>query len=566
MQILGRIYSTARYNSLVERDQARVIYGISTVMVILVTLLLLVVRGSNGRPIIELVGTQGILTTTVSAFYLLIVTGFLLTRLGHLRVASLGMVLMWALSFGALSASGGTYTTSTGIALVIQILLGGLLLNQAGLLIGVGLALATLFFGLQSRATAPLPNYNSPAELIVVVTLVAIFSGIVYLYLRFSRLSREDLTGRALAERLKLSEITSLIAQRISSRNSLNEVLNNAIDQIVENYPDIYHAQVFLIDNTGQTAQLVASTGEAGQKLLALKHSLGVGSQSVIGTVTGKRQSVVARANLLNTVHRRNEYLPDTQVEAAFPLLIGDRVIGALDLQSRENGAFSSDQMPIFQTLADHIAISIDNALLFEESESRVEDNRKLVDQTRAALREVERLNMRLTGRAWSDFLQNTHQMQGLSMDFDQNLSEPQLSWTDSLQHALRDNQVIREDENGHKIVAVPLRVRGQAIGAMEFELDDKGQLSEEDLEMVEQIGERFGMAIETARLYQESQRSAQREALINEISTKLQASNNVETTLNEAARSLQRTLKANKVSIRLGPPPGDNRRKDGQA
>jgi hypothetical protein len=65
----------------------------------------------------------------------------------------------------------------------------------------------------------------------------------------------------------------------------------------------------------------------------------------------------------------------------------------------------------------------------------------------------------------------------------------------------------------------------------------------------------------------EESQRIAQRETLINEISSRLQSANNVEATLAEAARSLNETLRANKVTIRLGIPSDEkpaNRHKNG--
>jgi len=75
-------------------------------------------------------------------------------------------------------------------------------------------------------------------------------------------------------------------------------------------------------------------------------------------------------------------------------------------------------------------------------------------------------------------------------------------------------------------------------------------------LAMMEEVSEQLGMAAEANRLYETSQRIAQREALVNEISTRLQSGSTVEMTLSSAARSLKDVLKANKVSIRLGKPP----------
>jgi GAF domain-containing protein len=101
--------------------------------------------------------------------------------------------------------------------------------------------------------------------------------------------------------------------------------------------------------------------------------------------------------------------------------------------------------------------------------------------------------------------------------------------------------------------------VRGQVIGAIEFELDKESSLSPEDLALIQEVGERFGLAAENTRLFERSQRIAQREALVNEIGVRLQTSSSIEATLAEAARSLKQTLRADKVAIRLGTPPAGN-------
>jgi transcriptional regulator with GAF, ATPase, and Fis domain len=155
--------------------------------------------------------------------------------------------------------------------------------------------------------------------------------------------------------------------------------------------------------------------------------------------------------------------------------------------------------------------------------------------------------------------LRSNRNADGLSVDFSQNLVQEKAEWTPGLQDAVQHNDIIEQNQSGQRVIAAPLRVRGQVIGAMEFELDEHGQLSPEDIELVQEVSERFGLAVENARLFDQSQRVAQREALINEIGSRLQQTNNVETTLAQAAQSLKQALRANKVSIRLGPPPSGN-------
>jgi GAF domain-containing protein len=342
-------------------------------------------------------------------------------------------------------------------------------------------------------------------------------------------------------------------------------VLNNAVEQIQTSYPAIYHAQIFMVDENHQKANLVASTGQVGRMLMERKHNLGVGSLSVIGQVTLQGKMMIARAGAQDGIHRRNEFLPDTEVEAAFPLRIGDTIIGALDMQSKLRDTFAEIELPMFQSLADHLAIAIDNARLFEQTERRLDENQHLVEQTRRAAEEVEHLNQQLTGRFWDEYLDAQKDSLGLNVDFKTNLSRADEEWTSALQEAVTFNHPIMQRENGSQIIAVPLRVRGQVIGAMEFELDEGGNLMPEDLNLIEEVGEQLGLAAETNRLFETSQRVAQREALVNEIATRLQASNNVEMTLNEAARSLRTTLKANRVSIRLGAPPAVQPQEEGE-
>lgn len=544
-RFFSQLYDVAIYTSFVNRARAVVLYGVLTLFLILLTFLTFIApTNPNAAPRLSNPFTLFIVIICYSSF----VVAFWFVRRGHLERAAAIVI-----GVSLIATLGSSYTTafspSVGTIWVgVTIILSGILFKpQTIIVVTIGCSIVAILGG----GLLGFPEPNGLINVIIGWFATAVFT---ILAIRIANNSQGEQDSATAKERLRLAEVTASIARQASLRAPLADILNNALSLILTNYPQIYHAQVFLVDEQSLQARLAASTGEVGQLLLARGHTLTVGGTSVIGQVTLRGEPIIARAGSDDSIHRRNEFLPDTQVEAAFPLQIGGHIIGALDLQSKENLVLSDNERAIFSALANSLALAIDNARQVEQAEARARENQRLAEQARNALRQVERLNERLIGRAWSAYLQSTDANTGLDIDLQTNRVEYRNDWTATLTQALGGASV---DQKlwGARVIAVPLKVRGHVIGAMEFELDENGQLSDEDRALIEEISERFGLAAENARLVQESQRVAQREALVNEIATRLQASNNVSATLTEAARSLQDTLKLNRVKIRLGTP-----------
>lgn len=555
--ILNTLFDTSRYTSRLDRERAAIIYALGGAIIVLVTIFGMANRDSvtqtSGLPVA--IGRNVFVTSLLG--YAASIGAWWLVQRKQLSLSGLVMLLTISVMIALPAVADGMYSATYGFALSIIVVTSVLLLQYRGLVLGLALALGITALGIANRAQVPPPtSVNDITSMVNSTVLLAGMATIGFLMLRYAHISRTEGAKTISAERLRLAELTSQIAQRISHRMPLPDVLNNAVEQIRTEFPQIYHAQIFLVDEQKQNARLVASTGEVGRLLIERKHSLPVGSLSVIGQVTANRQTIVARAGSADGVHRRNEFLPDTAVEAAFPLRIGDTIIGALDLQSKIVDIFQEEDVPVFQSLADHIAIAIDNARLFDETEQRLQENRQLMEQTQRAVHEVERLNQQLTRRLWDDYLSQTGGTKAVTVDFAANTTSHEDEWTPTLYEAVQTNTLVHLQQDNTRVIAVPLRVRGQVVGAMEFELDVSGQLSPEDLSLIQAAGERLGVAAETNRLFEASTNAAQREALVNEIAARLQASNTVETTLNAAARSLKDSIKASRVAIRLGTPP----------
>ncbi len=183
------------------------------------------------------------------------------------------------------------------------------------------------------------------------------------------------------------------VARAATSIPNLQELLRRAVELICERF-GYYHAAIFLLDDSGRNAVLREATGEAGAALVARGHSLPVGSQSIIGWVTANNQPRVASDVSHDPMHLKNELLPGTRSEAAVPLQVGGRILGALDVQSLEPHAFSPEDLSILQMLADQLSAAIQNARLAERSALAAERARLISELTTAmsGLTDVERV------------------------------------------------------------------------------------------------------------------------------------------------------------------------------
>ncbi|MBE2269976.1 MAG: GAF domain-containing protein [Anaerolinea sp.] len=557
IEFLRHPFSLDRYRTDSERSRARLIYVVTVVMLLVGSVLVVVTQSGIVTP--AAIPTFGSSTPVPPALLVVIILGSLLTlvltRVGSQQISAVTFLFTMYLAMGLLGIASGFIYAPLGSGLLIVIMIAGFLLGVRGIIATEILSFITVLMALNQRQFLNDVPDNARFTL-VFFSLLFIATGVLLsLFLRIQRTQESERIVLASRGRQELATLTTQLAQRISRHFVLGDLLNTTVEDIRTTYPTIYHVQIFLCDFDANEARLAASTGEVGKALLRRRHSLPIGSRSVIGQVTAVGRPIIASATG-ETVHKRNEFLPDTAAEAAFPLRLGGTVIGALDLQSRTDTAFDdTEDHAIFQSLADSIAVAVDNARLYEQTEQRIIENQRLIDQMRGAMREVERLNIELTSRAWTSYLGYKGDAVGVTVDVDSNVVRQSAELTGTLDTAIREGRIAQTQSRDSTIVSAPLRVRGQVIGAMEFEIGSL-TLAPEDLDLVNNVSERLSLALESARLYEESLRVAQRETTLNQIGNRLQTANTVDALMAETARGLQATLGANRVAIRLGSPP----------
>ena len=195
-----------------------------------------------------------------------------------------------------------------------------------------------------------------------------------------------------LAERrATLLHAAAKVGRNVTSILDPDLLLDQTVDIICDEF-GFYYAGVFLIDESGEWAMLRSGRGEAGAAMVAAEHKLKVDGHSMIGAATGQRQARIALDVGDEPVHFKNPYLPDTRSEMALPLTAGDMVIGALTVQSVEEAAFSDDDITTLQTMADQLAIAINNADLHMENRrllARVERRARLLEAASQVGRDV---------------------------------------------------------------------------------------------------------------------------------------------------------------------------------
>jgi phosphoserine phosphatase RsbU/P len=110
-------------------------------------------------------------------------------------------------------------------------------------------------------------------------------------------------------------------------------------------------------------------------------------NQGLTGTAAAERRPVRVADTLLDSRHIRCDTGLDARSELVVPLLLQDRLIGVLDLESVETNAFTAEHERMLSTLGSYIAIALENARLYEESR---ESERRLQSDL-ATAREIQR-------------------------------------------------------------------------------------------------------------------------------------------------------------------------------
>lgn len=398
-------------------------------------------------------------------------------------------------------------------------------------------------------------------------------------------------TEEVLAKRATELETVTRLSAVASTILDAARLLQEVADLTKERF-GLYHAHIYLLNEVGDRLELTAGAGEVGRQMVAEGWGISLLREKSLVAQAAREQHGV----IVNNVHEEpgwlpNPLLPHTRSEMAVPLIVGQRVLGVLDVQSDQTNRFTTEDVQIKSILAAQVAVALDNARHLEQtqlalSESEEQAQRlarltKMGSQLNQAADEAEifkvtavqtpqivpgsRTSITLLNPAGDSLeilalkgeagaipmgaalpLVGTATGTSVREGRPVNISNAQTS--EFIDARMLAQQGIRSTLN------VPLWVGGQIIGTLNVGSEQINAYSDRDENILSQVGVLLSSALENRRLLKQAQARVQYEQLLRQITARVRVATNPDAIVRAAVRELGLALDR-PTFIRLGKP-----------
>ena len=309
-------------------------------------------------------------------------------------------------------------------------------------------------------------------------------------------------------ERTRQLAATNEVARVAASSLDPDQLLARVIPLFHEQF-GYYFAAIYLVDPSGKWAELKEATGEAGRVLKQNRHRHEITGRSMVGAAIREKSPRIAQIASEEKQRFENPLLPYTRSEVALPLMVGERVLGALNVQSTREADFGPQVIETMKNMATQVSMAIENARLFQEAQHIIKEMRAVQQQYLL--------------ESWEGFSEaNT-----------------------SLEYRLGD-----EFDDEAKTLEMPISLRDQTLG--QILLEGKEEWTPEQKSLVDAIATQAAIALENARLVSESRQIALRERMVADINSKIWSSTTIDGVLQTAIKELGRRLDASSATVEL--------------
>lgn len=277
---------------------------------------------------------------------------------------------------------------------------------------------------------------------------------------------------------------SNIIAKRIATTTELGALYNTVVNTLC-NELDFNYVQLLRYNAAANALVLMAGSGEMGQRAMARGYHVQL-NQGPVGKAAGQGKSILIPDTSIDPLWSPTPEIEGTVSELATPILLGDELIGVIDVQASQTGVLDSDVQVLLEVLSGQLAIAVEGIRLRGEMDERLRE-----------LNALQRLSGSEAGAVYTEasltsFIGYSQTTGG---------QEPQ-----PLSSAPRSAHL------------QPLAVRGQTIGAMGIGGDADQPLTPEEQALLDEVTAEVSEALERARLFEASQRSAAELAVLNEM------------------------------------------------
>ena len=323
----------------------------------------------------------------------------------------------------------------------------------------------------------------------------------------------------SLSRRVNQLQASSEVSRAVTTVTDPEQLVPRVVELIQQRF-DFYYVGLFLVDADNRYAVLQAGMGagsahEAGRTMKERGHRLQVGSQSMVGWVCANKQARIALDVGDEPVRFANPLLPDTHSEMALPLHVGERMLGALDVQSTQVAAFDENDVAVLQSMADQVAVTLENARLFQ--------------QTQTALKDLEATNRLLARQGWQEYLGEARATRRAEF---------------RVQDPRQGGAGLPGQEAGlpSGLLTIPLELRGQSLGRLSLRREGDHPWSEEDIQMVRTVVLQTALAADNARLFEATQGALDESRALYQSSRQITAAGEMSEVLSAVLDNLART------------------------
>ncbi len=486
-----------------------------------------------------------LLFSSAAALGVLIIGSRALLRRGYAQAAaSLYVFGATAIALWMVAVDG--LPSQTILVLVVPIILSGLLADRryvrvvVVLLIG-GLLLIALIQG------GGWEGERSPWVAFLPAMLLVGFLGALQMLM-----NREVDTLYDSFRRLQVNQVAaSAVSDQLPQATRLEEYLRQFGLVLQDNF-GLQQVQIFLrsLENPN-LIELRAGIGVAAQRAQIEGRATFMAADNPIAATLRSQEPIVFRSTSLAML--QTELLPGSNSQALVPILCNNQAIGVLDLQSPHADDFDDEKLKTLAGLANYLGAMV----LTLHSETRLEtlqeEHARLYAHLERNAQETQRLRRQVAGVIWDRFFQERQQAV-IGFDVLPEAEEPVPSGTlsETMQASLHAGAVeVRPTATG-QILTVPIKQRNEVLGVMEFEIDRQEALPGYVVNLAAVIAERLSLALDNARLVEQTQATAFREQRVGEITRRLQDANSMEILLNTAVEEFNAALGGVHTHIRL--------------